>query len=85
MDERHTFIVEVADDPGMLIRVLGPFAVQEAQITAIRLDHGARGVSIAIEASGVTADRAALIARRLQGLAAVRAVGLGWKSGVAEV
>lgn len=75
----HTFVVDVHEQPDTLIRVLGPFAVQEARITAIRLDPGPAGLSIAIEASGVSDDRAQLIARRLDGLAAVRRVGLGWR------
>lgn len=79
-DRLHTFVVEVHEKPDTLIRVLGPFAVQEARITGIRLDPGPAGLSIAIEASGVSAERAQLIARRLDGLAAVRSVGLGWRS-----
>lgn len=75
----HTFVVDVHEQPDTLIRVLGPFAVQEARITSIRLDPGPAGLSIAIEASGVSDDRAQLIARRLDGLAAVRRVGLGWR------
>jgi hypothetical protein len=78
----HTFVIEAAEEHDLLMRVLGPFAVQEARIDAIRLDRDDRGVSIAIEASGVSDQRAALIARRLDGLAAVRSVGLGWRSAV---
>ncbi|HYE46173.1 MAG TPA: hypothetical protein VEA44_10420 [Caulobacter sp.] len=85
MDEdplkRHTFVVEAAGGPDVLLRVLGPFALQEATITDLRLDRRADAVSLFIEASGVTDARAALIARRLEGLAAVRGVGLGWRSG----
>ncbi len=76
----HTFVVEVDEAADTLIRVLGPFAVQEARITGLRLDPGPAGLSIAIEASGVTPERAELIARRLDALAAVRRVGLGWRS-----
>ncbi|MDO9338445.1 MAG: hypothetical protein Q7T61_18785 [Caulobacter sp.] len=78
-DRLHTFVVDVHEQVDTLIRVLGPFAVQEARITSIRLDPGPAGLSIAIEARGVSAERAALIARRLDSLAAVRRVGLGWR------
>ena len=75
----HTFIVDVHEEPDTLMRVLGPFAVQEARITGIRLDPSPVGLSIAIEASGLSPERADLIARRLGSLAAVRRVGLGWR------
>lgn len=78
-DRLHTFVVDAHEESDTLIRVLGPFAVQEARITGIRLDATPRGLSIAIEASGVSSERAELIARRLDGLAAVRSVGLGWR------
>ncbi len=76
----HTFVLDVHEEPDTLMRVLGPFAVQEARITGIRLDPGPAGLSIAIEASGMSPERAELIARRLDGLAAVRRVGHGWRS-----
>lgn len=79
----HTFVVEAAAGTDVLLRVLGPFAVQEAVITDIRLDHRAGGLSIAIEAAGVSEARAALIGRRLEGLAAVRRVGRGWRAATA--
>ena len=79
-DRLHTFVVDVHEEADTLIRVLGPFAVQEARIMGIRLDPGPAGLSIAIEASGVTPERAELIARRLGGLAAVRCVGHGWRN-----
>ncbi|MBX3481129.1 MAG: hypothetical protein KF842_12080 [Caulobacter sp.] len=78
-DKLHTFVVETVAAPDILMRVLAPFAVQEAMITDIRIDHLSPGLSIAIEAAGVSEARAALIGRRLEALAAVRAVGRGWR------
>ena len=84
MDEdplkRHTFVVEAAGEPDVLLRVLGPFAVQEATITDLRLDRTGGSVSLFIEACGMGDDRALLIARRLEGLAAVRGVAFGWRN-----
>jgi len=76
----HTFVVETAPETDILMRVLGPFAVQEAVIAGIRLDHGQDGLSIFIEASGISQTRAELIGRRLEALAAVRQVGRGWRN-----
>lgn len=78
--KRHTFVVEAAGEPDVLMRVLGPFAVQEATITDLRLDRRDDTLRLFIEAGGVGDDRAALIARRLEGLAAVRGVAFGWRS-----
>ncbi|MBI1405354.1 MAG: hypothetical protein GC145_04425 [Caulobacter sp.] len=78
-DRLHTFVVAAAAESDILIRVLGPFAVQEATIADIRLDRRAGGLVIAIEASGVSDARAELIGRRLEALAAVRSVGRGWR------
>lgn len=78
--KRHTFVVEAAGEPDVLLRVLGPFALQEATITDLRLDRQANALRLFIEASGVGDDRAALIARRLERLAAVRGVAFGWRS-----
>lgn len=75
----HTFVVETVSAPDILMRVLAPFAVQEATISGIRLDHHDPGLSITIEAEGVSEARAALIGRRLEALAAVRGVGRGWR------
>ncbi len=79
MDEAplRTFLIEARSEGDVLLRVLGPFAVQGAQIRAMEAAHGAAGLSIRIEAAGIGADLAEHVVGRLRAMPAVTAVGLG--------
>lgn len=77
---RWCFLIEAHAEPDALARVLNPFAVQGADLAEAVLSRSHDGLTIRIEAEGLTADRAETLLRRLQGLAAVRRAGLGWRT-----
>lgn len=77
---RRTFFVEAARDGDVLLRVLGPFAVQGAEIAEMTATQGGVGVSIRVEVSGLSQARAEHLAERLRGLTAVTGVALGWRA-----
>ena len=77
---RRTFLIEAMPDGDVLLRVLGPFAVQGAQIREMSAAECGRAVSIRLEVSGLTQARAEHLAERLRALAAVTGVALGWRA-----
>ena len=77
---RRTFFIEAARGLDMLLRVLGPFAVQGAEICEMTAAQGAAGLSVRLEVSGLTQARAEHLAARLRGLASVTGVALGWRA-----
>lgn len=79
-EPRRTFLVEAAAGPDLLVRVLGPFALNEAEVTDIRLERRAAAVSLVIETVELGEDRTERIASRLRVLPAVRSVGTGWRA-----
>ena len=76
---RHCFVVEAADEFDALVRVLTPFAVQEAQLSSVTLDHGPHGLRIRIEADGLSSQRAETLLQRLRGMPVVLGVAIGWR------
>lgn len=77
---RRTFFIEAARDADVLLRVLGPFAVQGAEVEELTATQGCAGMSIRLEVSGLTQARAEHLAERLRGLGAVTGVALGWRA-----
>jgi hypothetical protein len=77
---RWCFLVEAHAVPDALLRVLDPFAVQGAELAEAMLTRDADGVTIRLEAEGLTPERAEGLLRRLQRLAAVRRAGMGWRA-----
>ncbi|MDP3749770.1 MAG: hypothetical protein Q8Q88_22295 [Phenylobacterium sp.] len=77
---RRTFLVEATRGDGVLLRVLGPFAVQGAEIADLTATQGGGGVSIRLEVTGLSQVRAEHLAERLRALAAVTGVALGWRA-----
>ncbi len=77
---RRTFLIEAARDTDVLLRVLGPFAVQGAEVEELSAIQGGAGVSIRLEVSGLSQARAEHLAERLRGLGAVTGVALGWRA-----
>lgn len=75
---RHTFHVQARAEVDILMRVLGPFAVQGAHIVGAELTERAGEVAIRVETIGLRMPRAELLMTRLRGTPAVLAVGLGW-------
>jgi hypothetical protein len=77
---RWCFVVEAHAAPDALLCVLNPFAVQGAELAEAMLTRSEDGVTIRLETEGLTPERAETLLRRLQGLAAVRRVGMGWRA-----
>jgi hypothetical protein len=75
---RHTFIIEADAATDLLLGILAPFAVQGAAIMATELTQGFHGISIRIEAGGLTLQRAEHLVERLRAMPLVTSVGLGW-------
>lgn len=76
---RYAFVIEAADTPDTLVRLLTLFAVQPLALASVAMVRSDGGASIRIEADGLDPQRAETLLRRLDGLAAVRSVGLGWR------
>lgn len=80
--ERRTFLIEALPQADILLRVLGPFAVQGARVLVMESEQRAERTSIRIEVGGMDAGTAAHLVDRLRGIPAVRAVGVGWRASV---
>jgi hypothetical protein len=76
---RYAFVIEAADAPDTLVRILTLFAVQPLALASVSMVRAGGGSSIRIEADGLDAQRAETLLRRLDGLPIVRGVGLGWR------
>ena len=76
---RYAFVIEAADAPDTLVRVLTVFAVQPLALAGVTMVSQDGGCAIRIEADGLDSRRAETLLRRLDGLAVVRRVGLGWR------
>lgn len=79
-EARHTFLVEAHAEIDILVRVLGPFAVQGARIVGAELTEREGQVAIRIEVMDLAVGRAELLMTRLRALPAVIGVGLGWRA-----
>jgi acetolactate synthase regulatory subunit len=73
---RHRFVVEVDPIPDALVRVLGPFAVQQVTVAAVRYEQTDCGGFAVLEILGLDPDKAGLLERRLEQLSFVRNVTL---------
>lgn len=78
--EKHVFLLQVADEPDALARVLAPLAVVQARLDLVEYRAEGGGGAVRLEARGLDADTAALLLRRLERTPVVRSAGLGWKS-----
>jgi hypothetical protein len=77
---RHIFLIEMDAAPDALLRALGPFALQGAAVTGLELSQTEGRMCLRVEATGVCADGAAHLSRKLGALPIVRGVGLGWRT-----
>jgi len=77
---RRTFLIEARPQADILLRVLGPFAVQGAQIVLMEAAQDAGRTSIRIEAAGIGTELAEHLVERLRAMPAVLGVGLGWRA-----
>lgn len=77
---RHLFLVEAADAPDTLAKLLTPFVVAGARLAQV--DYRARDglAAVRLEVAEVDAAAAELIRRRLAGFPIVRQAGLGWRA-----
>ena len=73
---RHRFVVEVDPIPDALVRVLGPFAVQQVTVAAVRHEQTDCGGWAVLEVLGLDPSKASLLGRRLEQLPFVRGVTL---------
>ena len=76
---RHIFLIEMDAEPDALLRALGPFALHEATVTGLDLEHRDGRQTLRVEAVGLCRDLAARLGRKLEALPVVRTVGLGWR------
>jgi hypothetical protein len=76
---RRLFLIESAAASDALIRILEPFALQQASLAAVALDAAAGGVRVRVEADGLTDVRAETLRHRLAKLPLVTSVALGWR------
>ena len=73
---RHAFRIEADPIPDLLLRLLGPFAVQQAVIAATRHEQTETCAWTVIEVTGLEPARAEHLGRRLGAIACVRSVRL---------
>ena len=78
---RRTFLIEARSGADVVLRVLGPFAVQDVEILAMEASLDLGRLSIRIEAAGLAEAAARCLADRLRAMPAVTGVGLGWRAG----
>jgi hypothetical protein len=78
---RYLFLIEGLDTVDALMRVLGPFAVQQARVQAVVLTVADGRFVLRLEAEGLSADRAHHLRRRLAVLPLVTGVSIGWRNG----
>jgi hypothetical protein len=79
---RWSFLIDAHPESDALIRILTPFAVQAADLTDVALSRANGGLRIRVDAEGLSRERAETLLHRLEGLAVVRRVGLGWQSAI---
>jgi hypothetical protein len=76
---RRLFLIEASAAGDALLRILEPFALQQAALAAVTCDAAAGGVRVRVEADGLTDDRAETLRRKLARLPVVTSVGMGWR------
>ncbi|HEY9233960.1 MULTISPECIES: hypothetical protein [Phenylobacterium] len=79
LEPRRTFLVRARPARDALLRVLGPFSAQGAEILSLQAEQGDDAISIRIEAGGLGADVAGHLVERLRGMPLVTQVGVGWR------
>lgn len=73
------FLLEMASGTDILIKALSPFPAQGAEVARMALQVEGDVARLEVEATGLTADKAAHLHKRLQQVAAVRSVAAGWR------
>ena len=81
---RRTFLIEAHPRHDLLLKVLGPFAVQGVEILKMDAAQDPARVTIRIEAAGLAPEAAGLLADRLRAMPMVTGVGLGWRAAAAD-
>ena len=77
---QRTFLIEAQQGADVVLRVLGPFAVQGVEILTMEASQRIGGLSIRIEAGGLAEAAAQGLANRLRAMPSVTGVGLGWRA-----
>ena len=76
---RRTFLIQAHRRGDIILRVLGPFVVQGAEILAVEAHQEADRTAIRVEAGGLAESAAQHLVERLREMPAVIGVGLGWR------
>ncbi|HEY3887203.1 MAG TPA: hypothetical protein VGL73_01430 [Caulobacteraceae bacterium] len=79
---RRLFLVEAADEIDVLLRLLGPFAVQHIRVLGVALSSSPDGLTVRLETGPMPDGQARGLAEKLATLPVVRRVGSGWLSAV---
>lgn len=77
---RRLFVIEADGAADALLRVLEPFALQQARLALVEMNTTGPSVCIRIEAEALCDQRTDRLRRRLEALPAVRTVALGWRT-----
>ena len=72
------YLIEAADGPGLLLRILGLFSVRQAAVRCVRAETLQGVAHIRVEAEGLDARQAAALANKLQEMPMVEGVAMGW-------
>ena len=76
----HLFLIECPEAADALIRLLGPFAVQQARLTAVVVSVAGGRLVARLEVEGLSQDRAQYLCLRLKQLPLTASVSLGWRA-----
>jgi len=76
---RRLFVIEADGAADALLRILEPFALQQARLATVAMEPAGGGLQVRIEADDLCDQRAERLRRRLEALPAVRSVALGWR------
>ena len=82
---QHLFILETRNDSDALLRVLGCFAVQQAELIETRAVALGPMLSMRIIAQGLSPSRAESLRRRLCELPLATSVSVGWRGGAGGI
>lgn len=72
----HVLDVRCANDLGVLIRVLSPFAVLRARLARVNCAVDSEGMTLAVTAHGLTAVQSDNLQTRVRGIQGVHAASL---------
>lgn len=78
------YVIELSAGAEPLLRALGAFPVQGAEVTTVRFEPAAGAARLEVVATGLDELRAGRLRARLGALTEVRTVGVSWAEGRAS-